>query len=56
MNKTNIFLIGDEKKHSVVYNCTDADALARSIYVNKIALGPKPYPAVLEITMKEVRA
>lgn len=50
--KTSTFTLFEEKKHSVRYNCPVDDAIASSIYVSKVILGPKPYPQTLKLTLE----
>ena len=50
MTKTSKFHIREPKKHSVIYVCNDADAIATSIYVSKAIL-PTPFPTSITLTL-----
>lgn len=62
--KTQVFEIGEEKKHSVRYEEigakgeSDSEAIANSItgtiYVRKTVLGSRPYPRKLKMTLEVV--
>lgn len=62
--KTAIYDIGEEKKHSVRYeergdpkesdNEAIRNSIAGTIYVRKTALGSKPYPRTLKMTLEVV--
>lgn len=56
--KTAVYDIGEEKKHSVRYEerdpGTNFDSIVRTLYVAKTALGAKPYPRTLKLTLEVV--
>lgn len=54
--KTIILEIEEEKKHSVRYTepaaTSPENSLVGTVYVKKSALGPKPYPATVTLTLE----